>query len=196
MKKTFFNYYLPNILFNVFEILVIFMIGIVLNVSIKYILVIFISFILNKVIFGKSMHYKDWYLCLIWSVILFISFYLLSKIDIKIAVFATSTYVFFSQKTNIKDLDKIFFWGGNALNQQVFDWVKFNRNNKKLLEYEKHLKENDKRKYYIFVYRFKELKSYSEIAKLMDIDAQRVSDEIKIMSHFIEYSIRLDEEGE
>jgi predicted DNA-binding protein YlxM (UPF0122 family) len=198
MKKTFFNYYLPNILFNVFEIGVIFMIGILFDVSIIDILIIFVSFILNKVIIGKSMHYKDWYLCLIWSTLLFISFYLLSKIDIKIAVVATSTYIFFSQKSNIKDLDRLFFWGGNTLNQAVFDWVKFNKDNKKLLEYEKHLKENDKRKYYIFVYRFKELKSYSEIARLMDIDAQRVSDEIKIMSHFIEYSIRLssDEEGE
>lgn len=51
--KAFFNYYLPNILFNAFEIIVIFVIGIVLNVPIEYILIIFISFILNKVIYRK-----------------------------------------------------------------------------------------------------------------------------------------------
>lgn len=190
--KTFFNYYLPNILFNVSEIFVIFLIGIVLNVSIEYILIIFISFILNKVIFGKSMHYKDWYLCLIWSILLFISFYLLSKVDIKIAVFFTSTYVFFSNRTNIKDLDKLFFWGGNSLNNEVFDWVKFNQNNEKLLKYEKQLKDTDGKKYAIFKYRFREFKTYRNIAKIMGIDEQRISDEIKIMSHFIEYSIRLD----
>ena len=192
MMKTFLNKYLPNILFNVFEIFVIFMIGIVLDVSVEYILIIFISFILNKVIFGKSMHYKDWYLCLIWSVLLFVSFYLLSKIDIKIAVFSTCTFVFFSNKANIKDLNSLFFWGGNKLNTEVFNWVKFNQNNEKLIKYENNLKETDKQKYFIFRYRFREFKSYNQIADLMDMDVQRISDEIKIMSHFIEYSIRLD----
>lgn len=192
MMKTFFNYYLPNILFNVFEIIVIFLIGIVLNIRVEYVLIIFISFILNKVIFGKSMHYRDWYLCLIWSSLLFTSFYLLSKVDIKLAVIFTSTYVFFCNMTNIKDLDKLFFWGGNSLNTEVFNWVKFNQENEKLMEYEAKLKETDKQKYYIFKYRFREFKSYSQIAKIMDMDGQRISDEIKIMSHFIEYSIRLD----
>ena len=119
------------------------------------------------------------------------SFYLLSKIDIKIAVYFTTTYVFFSTKANIKDLDKLFFWGGNKLNKEVFDWVKFNPNNEKLLKYEQDLKEHDKQKYIIFKYRFREFKSYSDISKLMDIDIQRISDEIKVISHFIEYSIRL-----
>ena len=186
MMKTFLNKYLPNILFNVFEIFVIFII------SVEYILIIFISFILNKVIFGKSMHYKDWYLCLIWSTLLFVSFYLLSKIDIKIAVFSTCTFIFFSNRTNIKDLNNLFFWGGNKLNSDVFNWVKFNQNNEKLIKYENNLKETDKQKYFIFRYRFREFKSYNQIADLMDMDVQRISDEIKIMSHFIEYSIRLD----
>jgi hypothetical protein len=97
-------------------------------------------------------------------------------------------------KVDIKDLNKLFFWGGNVLNQEVFDWVKFNQNNEKLIEYENNLKKTDKRKYFIFVYRFREFKSYSEISKIMDIDIQRISDEVKIISHFIEYSIRLEGE--
>lgn len=81
---------------------------------------------------------------------------------------------------------------GNTLNNEVFDWVKFNQDNEKLIKYENNLKETDKQKYFIFVYRFREFKTYSQIAKIMDMDIQRISDEIKIMSHFIEYSIRLD----
>ena len=193
MKKGFFNYFLPNILFNLFEIAVIFLVGIVFNVKVEHILAIFVAFILNKVIFGKSMHYKDWYLCLIWSILLFISFYLLSKVDVKLSIIFTFTYVFFCNKTNIKDLNQLFFWSGNTLNQEVFDWVKYNQDNVKLKEYENNLKEMDKKKYYIFKYRFREFKSYNEIANLMDTNSQRISDEIKIMSHFIEYSIRLDD---
>lgn len=194
-EKSFIKYFLPNILFNCFETLIIILIGIIFNVNIIHILVILISFVLNKIIFGKSMHYKDWKLCLLWSIILFSSFYLLEKVDIKIAIFSTVNFVFFSQHSNIKDLDALFFWGGNKINIEVFDWVKYNQNNQKLNEYENILYKTDKKKYYIFVYRFREFKTYSQISDLMDIDIQRISEDINIMSHFIEYSIRL-EKGE
>lgn len=185
-----------NTLFNIFEIGILVAIGILFNIPILYIAVIFISFILNKLLHKKYMHYKDWYLCLIWSSLLFTSFYLLSKIDIRLAVFSTCAFIFFTNKSDIKDLDRLFFWGGNTLNQEVFDWVKFNQDNEKLRQYEKDLMKTDKKKYYIFLYRFREFKSYSQIADIMDMDKQRISDEIKIISHFIEYSIRLDREGE
>lgn len=192
--KTFLTYYLPNIMFNVAEIGAIVVVGILFKVPIPYIISIFVCFILNRLIFRKSMHYKDWYLCFIWSTLLFISFFLLSKIDIHLASISTCLFIFFTNKVDIKDLNKLFFWGGNVLNQEVFDWVKFNQNNEKLIEYENNLKKTDKRKYFIFVYRFREFKSYSEISKIMDIDIQRISDEVKIISHFIEYSIRLEGE--
>ena len=83
-------------------------------------------------------------------------------------------------------------WGGNALNNEVFNWVKFNQNNEKLIKYENDLDKTDKRKYFIFRYRFREFRSYNEIAKLMGLPTQRISDELNTMSHFIEYSIRLD----
>lgn len=193
MKKEFIKYYLPNILFNLLEIITIILIGVCFNVQLKHILAIFIAFIMNKLIFGKSMHYKDWKLCLLWSILLFISYYLLSKVDIKIALMGTITFIFFTEKANIKDLDKLFFWGGNVLNKEVFDWVRFNPDNELLKKYEKDLYEKDKMKYYIFKYRFREFKTYDEIAELIGKDKQRISDEIKIMSHFIEYSIRLNE---
>lgn len=192
MKKSFLKYYLPKVLFNIFEIIVILGAGILFGLNFEYILAIIIAFILNKIIFGESLHYKEWYLCIIWTILLFCSYYLLAKIDIKIAIFSTISFVFFSKKTNIKDLNSLFFWGGNTLNNQVFDWVKFNQSNQKLLRYENDLKENDKQKFFIFKYRFREFKSYKEISELMDMDIQRISDELKVISHFIEYSIRLD----
>ena len=193
MKKEFINYYLPNILFNLFEIIIIFLLGICFNVKLEHILAIFIMFIINKLIFGKSMHYKDWRLCLIWSILLFLSYYLLSKIDIKIALLGTFTFIFFTQKANIKDLKNLFFWAGNDLNKRVYDWVIYNLDNKYLIEYKKNLEKNDKRKYYIYKYRFEEFKTYKEIADLMGLEQQIINDEIKIMSHYIEYGIRLKE---
>ena len=135
--KTFLTYYLPNIMFNIAEIGAIVGVGILFKVPIPYIISIFVCFILNRLIFRKSMHYKDWYLCFIWSTLLFISFFLLSKIDIHLASISTCLFIFFTNKVDIKDLNKLFFWGGNVLNQEVFDWVKFNQNNEKLNENKK-----------------------------------------------------------
>lgn len=193
MKKNSIIYLVTNLFFNLFEIISIVILGIFFNIQIEHIFAIFAAFIINKLIFGKSMHYKDWKLCLLWSVLLFCSYFLLSKIDIKIALLGTITFVFFTQKTNIPDLNNLFFWGGNLLNKEVFDWVKFNQDNELLCKYEKDLYNTDREKYYIFKYRFREFKTYDVIAELMGKEKQRISEEIKIMSHFIEYSIRLRE---
>lgn len=84
------------------------------------------------------------------------------------------------------------WWKRNELNERVLEWTKFNLDNKKLQKYKNELKENDKKKYFIFVYYFEEGKSFETISKIMDIDRQRIGEEITIISHFIEYGIRLD----
>ena len=118
------------------------------------------------------------------------SLFLAYKAGLFVSLIATSfTAIVLSGKGNINDM---FMWGGNTLNKSVFDWVKFNQSNEKLIKYEKDLKETDKQKYYIFVYRFREFKSYSQIANLMNMSTQRICEELNVMSHFIEYRIRLD----
>jgi hypothetical protein len=83
------------------------------------------------------------------------------------------------------------WWKRNELNERVVEWVRFNLNNEKIIEYKEQLKKFDNRKYIIFVYYFEEHKSFETISKLMDIDRQRIGEEIAIMSHYIEYGIRL-----
>lgn len=83
------------------------------------------------------------------------------------------------------------WWKRNELNARVYDYVKFNLDNKELLKYKEQLKQNDKRKYYIYIYYFEEHKSINKISKIMDIDMQRIGEEIGTMSHHIEYGIRL-----
>lgn len=83
------------------------------------------------------------------------------------------------------------WWRRNKLNARVLEWVRFNLNNEELINYKQKLKDNDKKKYYIYIYYFEEQKSLVQIASIMNIDMQRISEEINIMSHYIEYSIRL-----
>ena len=188
MRRIF--YYLPSIIFNAVEFLVIILIGVLLEIKFIDIICIILLFGIIRMLTKSAIHYKDWKKCLFWSAFQMFSLFLASKagmgITVLITVFAA---IVLSGKGNISD---IFMWGGNNLNRIVFDWVKFNQENENLLKYENMLRETDKQKYFIFRYRFREFKSYSQIANLMNISTQRISEELNVMSHFIEYSIRLD----
>lgn len=190
MKKIL--YFLPSIIFNVIEFLIIILIGLLLEIKFINIIFIILLFSILRMITGTAIHYKSWKLCLLWSTLQITSLFIVAKTD---NIIITILYIIFSSLilSGKGDINDIFMWGGNNLNLEVFDWVKYNQDNIKLKDYENKLKELDKKKYYIFKYRFREFKTYKQIADLMDIDAQRVSDEIKIMSHFIEFSIRLDD---
>ncbi len=188
MKRIF--YYLPSIIFNVAEFLVIFLIGVLLEIKAIDIIAIILLFGIIRMLTKSAIHYKDWRLCLLWSTLQMFSLFLVWKIDVFVGVlFIVFSAIILSGKGNIED---IFMWGGNKLNAEVFTWVKFNQDNEKLKMYEDKLKETDRQKYFIFIYRFREFKSYNQIAELMDINTQRISEELNVMSHFIEYSIRLD----
>lgn len=178
--------------FNLLETVIIFLLGKIFNVAIHLRIVLMVLFFLTRMIIGKPKHYNKAYRCMLWSALVFVSLYSISSLGLFEIILLTIFTAFISTgKADIKDM---FMWGGNKLNNNVYDWVKFNQNNSKLKQYEEKLKETDKKKYFIFIYRYREFKSYSEIAKLMDIDVQRICDEINIMSHFIEYSIRLEED--
>lgn len=188
MKRIF--YYLPSIIFNVIEFVVIILIGVLLQLKMLDIICIILLFGIIRMLTHSAIHYKNWKLCILWSTLQMSSLFLAHKAGLTVSLITTTfAAVILSKKGDIKD---IFMWGGNDLNNAVFNWVKFNQDNDKLKKYETQLKETDKQKYYIFEYRFREFKSYSQIANLMDMNTQRISEEIKVMSHFIEYSIRLD----
>lgn len=183
--------FLPSIIFNVAETIAIILIGVLLlHLNIIDTIIIMLVFGATRIATNSAIHYKNWKLCLIWSILQLTSLFLTVKANLGVGIGTTIfAGIILSGKGNIQDM---FMWGGNALNNEVFNWVKFNQNNEKLMKYESKLKETDKQKYYIFIYRFREFKPYNKIAKIMGMDEQRISDEIKIMSHFIEYSIRLD----
>lgn len=181
---------LPSIILNIIEFLIVILIGKLLGLDIGKIMILILLFAVVRMQIKGAIHYKDWRRCLIMTSLFFLSLFIVERVDFLLALLITIfEALILTEKGNIND---IFMWGGNSLNNTVFAWVKFNQDNDKLIKYEERLKESDKQKYFIFKYRFREFKSYNQIANLMDMDAQRISEEIKIMSHFIEYSIRLD----
>ena len=190
MEKTKILNFIKVLIFNIAEVIAILLLGELFNVDVNVRLMLLVLFFLTRMIIGKPKHYKKALHCAFWSFLVFLSLYTLTTLDLNAIILLTIFTGFIS--TGKADINDMFMWGGNKLNNSVFDWVKFNQNNDKLIKYEQKLKETDKQKYFIFKYRFREFKSYNQIAELMDMDMQRISEEIKIMSHFIEYSIRLD----
>ena len=169
--------YLPSIIFNTGEFLAIILIGFLLELKLNKMIILILLFSITRMFFKQAMHYKDWKRCLLMTSLFFLSLFIVAKADFYIALIMTIfEALILTGHGNINDM---FMWGGNKLNKEVFDWVRFNPNNKKLLEYEKHLKEHDHQKYIIFKYRFREFKSYSEISNLMDISTPRLTEELK-----------------
>lgn len=190
MRETKVKNFIKVLVFNILETAIIFFLGEIFNVDVNIRIMCMGLFFLTRMIIGSPKHYKKAYMCALWSSLVFLSLYTLSSLDILPIIILTIFTGFIS--TGKADINDMFMWGGNTLNKVVFDWVKFNQDNEKLMKYERMLKETDKQKYFIFIYRFREFKSYSQIANIMDLGTQRIADEINVMSHFIEYSIRLD----
>lgn len=101
MKKIL--YYLPSIIFNFVELLIIYISGLCLKISAIQIIIIFMSFVLIRTILGGQLHYKAWYKCSTWSILVFMSFFLLAKVNIAISLaLAIFSGMILTTKGNIK----------------------------------------------------------------------------------------------
>lgn len=181
--------YLPSIIFNLAEVLVIILAGKLLELKLEIILLIISCFVMVRINLGGAMHYKSPYKCAIWSLLVFLSLFVLTNVGIGVSIIMSIFCAFIL--TTKGDINDAFMWKRNELNERVVDWVRFNVDNEDLKIYKEKLQKLDKKKYYIYIYYFEEHKSFELISKIMDIDRQRIGEEVSTMSHFIEYGIRL-----
>lgn len=174
MKKI--MYYLPSIIFNVAELSIIALIGMLLELSIKEMLIIFCLFVIIRMSLGNAMHYKDWYKCMIWSTLVFLSLFVLAKSGIILSIIMTvfCAYIL-TGKRNINDT---FMWNKVSKYTDIEEFVKYHSYDDKLLEFEEKMKKQDDLDYLIFKYRFKENLTFEEISKRLDIATQRIYERI------------------
>lgn len=193
--KDKFLYYLPSIIFNIAEIVVSIIVGYLLRCKFEDMIISLLLFNLIRNLSKTPIHYKSCILCFIWTEIFYITLFYLSKMNFKVMIICDIFYgIILTNKGDLmKNFQNFGLWGGNSLNKEVMDWVMHNQNNLMLYQYEKNLYNLDKIKYKIFEYRFREARSYNEISDLMNMDIQRINEEIKTITHFIKYSIILNE---
>lgn len=155
---------LPTLIFNIVETLIIFMCGIALNLEIKYVLVIMLTFMISRGFFGKALHFKTWYRCLIWSTFIMLSLFVLLKVDLILSIlFAIFSAFIMTGKSNIKDM---YMWTGKISKYDALkDFIAISPNHPILLEHEEYWRRNYPIRYEIFKMYFRENKTYQEIAE-------------------------------
>ena len=165
---------LPTLIFNIVETLVIFMCGIVLNLEIKYVLVIMLTFMISRGFFGKALHFKTWYRCLIWSTFIMLSLFVLLKVDLILSIlFAIFSAFIMTGKSNIKDM---YMWTGKVSKYDALkDFVSISPNHPILLEHEEYWRKNYPIRYEIFKMYFRENKTYQEIANIKGFNDNTVT---------------------
>lgn len=165
---------LPTLIFNIVETLVIFMCGIALNLEIKYVLTIMLTFMISRGFFGKALHFKTWYRCLIWSTFIMLSLFVLLKVDLILSIlFAIFSAFIMTCKSNIKDM---YMWTGKISKYDALkDFVAISPNHPILLEHEEYWRRNYPIRYEIFKMYFRENKTYQEIADIKGFEDNTIT---------------------
>ncbi len=173
--------YLPSIIFNVVEVIVIALIGMLLDLNIQTLAMIFVLFAIIRIKLGGAMHYKDWYKCMMWSALVFLSLFELAKADIIVCILMTVFCAcILTSKGNISD---IFMWKGKSTKYKDIDeYIKYNSFNDKLIEFEKKIKEQDNLDYLIYKYRFRDNLTFEEIGDKLDIQTNRITEKLDRIS--------------
>ena len=165
---------LPTLIFNIVETLIIFMCGLALNLEIKYILMIMLTFMISRGCFGKALHFKTWYRCLVWSLLIMLSLFLLLKVDLVVSMmFAIFSAFIMTGKSNICDM---YLWTGKVSKYDALkNFVAISPNHPILLEHEEYWRKNYPMRYEIFQLYFRENQTYEYIAKLKGFDDNTIT---------------------
>lgn len=181
--------FIYSLIFNIVEVIVVFLIGIFLKIEVNTIIFMMISFIIFKFIFKKTKHYYSLYKCFIWTILVFLSLYLLSDLSlINILLFTAFTAFIVSGKADITD---ICMWKNEnqpSKYQDIMEFIKYHPLDDELFEFENKLKRQDNLMYLVYKYRFKDNLTFSQIEEKLDIPTPRISE----MLDKIAFAMRLN----
>lgn len=178
----------PSLIFNIAETVIIVLMGVLLKLPINYIVLVMLSFMITRGFFGKPLHFKTWYRCLVWSVLVMLSLFVLLKVDLVVSItFAIFAAFIMTGRSNIMDM---YLWKNSnepSKYQDIIEFVKYNELNDKLLEFEHKIKERNNLEYLIYKYKFKDGKTFSEMSELLDMDNPRIVEHLDKLA----FAIRL-----
>lgn len=165
---------ISTLIFNIAETILIFLVGRMLGLEINNIIIVMLCFMVSRGFFGKSLHFKTWYRCLVWSLLILLSLFLILKIDLKISILFTIFSAFImTGRSNINDM---YLWSGKASKYDALkDLIAISPNNSIILEHEEYWRKNYPIRYDIFKLYFRENKTYQEIAEIKGFDDNTIT---------------------
>lgn len=168
---------ISTIIFNIAETALIFLVGMLLKLEIRDIILVMLCFMVSRGFFGKSLHFKTWYRCLVWSLLILLSLFLILKVDLVISILFTIFSAFImTGRSNINDM---YLWKGTSTKYaDIEEYIKYNSMNNTLLEFERKLKEQDGLLFLLYKYRFKDNLTFSEISERLDMDNPRIVEKL------------------
>ena len=166
-----------TIIFNIAETALIFLVGMLLKLEIRDIILVMLCFMVSRGFFGKSLHFKTWYRCLVWSLLILLSLFLILKVDLVTSILFTIFSAFImTGRSNINDM---YLWKGTSTKYaDIEEYIKYNSMNNTLLEFERKLKEQDGLLFLLYKYRFKDNLTFSEISERLDMDNPRIVEKL------------------
>lgn len=182
---------LGTIIFNIAETILILLMGILLKLPINYILITMLVFMISRGCFGKALHFKDWYRCLVWSALIMLSLFLIIHVDLTLSIlFAIFSAFIMTGKSNINDM---YLWSGNKSKYNaLIDFVAMSPNHKILLDHEEYWRVNYPIRYEIFNLYFRERKTYQEIMEIKDLtETTLIKEECKTIYSVLEKPLHL-----
>ena len=180
-KKVFNKKNLIKLIFNIVETILIFYCGLMIKLNIRDTIFIMLLFMFSKIIFGKSLHYKKWYKCLLCSTTILITLFMVFKFNIWQSIILTLfCSCIMTTKANLKDAieeinDNMYHWSGKTSKYDPLrDFVGTSPNNPIVLDYEEYWRKNNPIRYEMFIMFYRERKSYEQIKKIKDYDENTI----------------------
>ena len=171
------KYYLPSIIFNVAEISVILLAGKLLGLKLEEMLLILVVFVMIRMTAGKAMHYKSPYKCAIWSLLVFLSLFVLTDVGLGVSIIMAIFCAFVL--TTKGDINDGLMWKGKETKYADIDeYIKYNSMETKLIEYEEKLKKQDNLTYLIYKYRFRDKMTFSQMDERLDLGNPRIAEKL------------------
>lgn len=163
------------VVFNLAEIATLILLGVLFQIQIAHMLYVMLAFFLGRMFCGRQLHYKKWQICFVWTLLIFLSLFVLVKIELPLSIILTifASYIL-TGKANITDM---FMWkGNNTKYQDIIDFIKYHPLSDELVQFEENIKKQDDLTYLIYKYRFKDGLSFSEISDKLQMDTQRITE--------------------
>lgn len=166
--------FLSSLVFNIAETILIFLIGRFLNLPVNHIISLMLIFMISRGFFGDVIHFKDWYRCLVWSLLVLFSLFLLLKVDFILStLFAIFSALIMTGKSNLKDM---YLWTGRVSKYDALkNFIAVSPNHPIVLEHEEYWRKNYPMRYEIFNLYFRENQTYEYIAKLKGFDDNTIT---------------------